>query len=126
MWAEQSYQSAGERVLAGQRLLVSEQQGLVAGEHVDLGEVRVRFGVDAAGAHEGERPVDLGGDGLVALALGAGCDELLGPGVHAGEVGETALGERPEQVQRGGRLVVGLHEPVGVGDARSFGRSRRR
>ncbi len=112
--------SAGQRVLAGQRLLVAEDQCLVRGEHVDLGEVRVRFGVDAAGAHEGERPLDLGGDGLVALPFGAGCHELLGPGVDSRQIGETALGERSQQVQRRRRLVVGLHEALGVGDPRCF------
>ena len=73
-------------------------------------------GVDAAGPHEVHGPVDLGGQLLVAAALGAGGDELLVPGVHPGEVGETALGERPDEVQRRRRLVVRLHEPLGVGD----------
>ena len=91
--------SSGQRVLAGQRLLVAEDQRFVRGEHVDLGEVRVRFGVDATGAHEGQRPLDFGGDGLVALPFGAGCDELLGPGVDSRQISEAALGERSQQVQ---------------------------
>ena len=56
---------AGPRVDAGQRALVLEQQRLVAGVDVDAGE---RVGVDAAGAHELQRPVDLAGEALVALA----------------------------------------------------------
>ena len=37
--------------------------------------------------------------------------------MHSGEVGETALGEGPDEVQRRRRLVVRLDEAVGVGDA---------
>ena len=108
---------ARQRVLPGQRLLVAEDQRLVAGVDVDRAEVGVGGGVDAAGAHEVERPVDLGGQALVALAGGARGDELLVPGVHPGEVGEAALGEGPDEVQRRRRLVVRLDEAVGVGHA---------
>ena len=57
---------AGERVLAGERLLVAEDQRLVAGVEVDLVQVRLRLGVDAARLHEPQRPVDLVGHALVA------------------------------------------------------------
>ena len=73
--------ASGEGVLPGERFLVTEDQCLVGGVDVDLGEVRVRFGVDAARPHEGECSLDLGGDVLVALTGRAGRDELLGPGV---------------------------------------------
>ena len=52
---------------------------------------------------------------LVAPTLAAGGDELLHPLVDAGEVGKAALAEGPQQVQRGRRLVVGLHQALGVG-----------
>jgi hypothetical protein len=35
--------------------------------------------------------------------------------VDPGQVGEATLGEGPQQVQRDRRLVVGLHQPLGVG-----------
>ena len=105
--------SAAERILPGERFLVAEQQRLVAGVEVDLVEVVVVLGVDAAGTHEPQRPIDLGGQLVVGPALRAGGDELLGPRVHPGEVGETALGERAQQVERRRRLVVGLHKPIG-------------
>ena len=54
-----------------------------------------------------ERPVDLAGDRLVAAALGARRDELLVPDVHLGEVGEAALGEGAQQVERRRGVVVG-------------------
>ena len=66
------------------------------------------------------------GDRLVAPPLGRGRDELLVPQVHLGQVGEAALGERPQQVQRRGRLVVALHHPVRVEDARLRRSARRR
>ena len=66
------------------------------------------------------------GELLVAPTLGARRDELLVPGVDPGEVGEAALGEGPQQVQRRRRLVVRLHEPVGVGHAGAASKGRRR
>ena len=62
---------AGERVLAGERLLVAEDQRLVARVDVDLVELRAALEVDPAGPHEPQRPLDLVGEGLVALALPA-------------------------------------------------------
>ena len=62
--------------------------------------------------------LDLVGQGLVALTLTTGGDELLVPRVHAGEVGEAALGERAREVQRGRGLVVRPHEARRVGAAR--------
>ena len=63
--------TAGEAVLAGQRLLVPEQQRLVGRVAVDLVELELLVEVDAARLHEPQRPLDLGRDGLVAPALGA-------------------------------------------------------
>ena len=81
----------------------------------------VVLGVDAARTHELQRAVDLVGDLLVLATLGARCHELLRPRMHPGEVGETALGERAHEVQRGRRLVVRLHEPLGVRGACRLG-----
>ena len=107
---------AGQRVLPGERLLVAEDQRLVARVDVDL--VRA-CGFDSVSMPQArmkpQGPVDLVGDALVALPAGLRRHELLGPGVDPGQVGEAALGERPQQVQRRRRLVVGLHEPSGSG-----------
>ena len=116
--------AAAERVLTGEGLFVAEQQRLVAGVEVDLVQVVVVLGVDAAGPHEPQGSVDLGGDLVVGAALGAGCDELLRPGVDPAEVGETALGEGPQQVQRRRRLVVGLHQTFGRRRSGPLGRGR--
>src|SRR3546814_8036541 len=70
---------AGEGVLAGERFLVAEDQRLVAREEVDLVEVGLGLGVDPAGPHEPQRPLDVVGQALVALALAARRPELLVP-----------------------------------------------
>ena len=53
---------AGERVLPGEGLLVAEDERLVAGVEVDLVQLGLGLGVDAAGLHEPQGPVDLVGD----------------------------------------------------------------
>ncbi len=84
---------ARQRILARQGLLVGQDERLVAGVEVDAGELVVLVEVDPAGAHEGERPVDVVGEHLVALTLGRVGDELLIPRVHARQGGEPAGGE---------------------------------
>ena len=49
-------------------------------------------------------------------------DELLRPDVDLAEIGEAALRERPQQVERGGGLVVAPEHPPGVGRPRLSGR----
>ena len=73
---------ARERVAPRERLLVVEQQALVARPDVDLVQLRRRGEVDPARGHERERALDLGGDLLVALPLRRARDEVLVPGVH--------------------------------------------
>ena len=107
--------AVGEAVPTGQRLLVAEEQRLVRGVEVDLVQLQLGVEVDAARGHEAQRALDLAGDGVVSASLGTGVDVLQVPGVHAREVGEAALGERPEEVQRGRRLVVRLHQPRRIG-----------
>ena len=105
---------AGQAVLAGQRLLVPEQQRLVRRVAVDLVELELLVEIDAAGLHEAQRALDLGGDGLVAPALGARGHEVLVPGVDAGEIGEPALGEGAQEVQRRRGLVVAPEQAARV------------
>ncbi len=101
---------AGEGVHAGEAFLVGEDQRFVAREEVDLVQPLLGREVDAAGRHEAQGAVDLRGDALVALALAGRGDELLVPQVHLGEVGEAALGERPQEVERRRRLLVRGHQ----------------
>ena len=106
------------RVAAHERLLVVEQQGLVARPHVDLVDRPLVAQVDADRLHEAERAPDLVRDPLVPPALLRARDELLVPGLHLRQVGEAALREGTEQVERRDRLVVRLHHPLGVRDPR--------
>jgi hypothetical protein len=89
----------------------------MARPQVDL--VKGGFGrqVEAAGRHEPEGAADLGRDLRVAATLDARGHELLVPDVHLGQVGEAAFGERPQQVHRRRRLVVGGDQPCRVGYA---------
>src|SRR5487761_1120838 len=82
----------------------------MAGPEVHLVQADLTAEVDPAGPHEAKRPLDLRRDGLVTLALPAGADELLVPCVDLGQVGESALGEGPQQVERRRRLVVRREE----------------
>ena len=109
---------AGQRVAPRQPLLVVEQEALVARPDIDLVQLRGVDEVDPTGAHERERPLDLDRDRLVALAFGGARGELLVPHLHLRQVGEAALREGAEQVERDGRLVVGAHHALGVGDPR--------
>ena len=78
-------------------------------------QLAVRFGVDTAGTHETQCPIDLAGQLVVLLALGAAGHELLGPRVHPVQVGEAAFHESANEVQCGGALVVRLHQTSRVG-----------
>ena len=84
---------------------------------VDLAKVDEGLAVDAAGGHELHGPVDLVGQGFVALAGGAGGHELPVPLVDPGEGGEATLREGPQEVQGGCGPVVGGEEALGVGGA---------
>ena len=96
----------------GQRPLVVEQQGLVAGVELHRAELP---GIGTAGVHERDRPVDLVRQPLVALPRRAAGHEVLVPGVHLAQVGVAAAGQGPAQVQRGRRAVIRLQQPAGSG-----------
>ena len=83
----------------------------MAGPEVDLVEGVLGGEVDPAGVHEAQGAVDALGDVLEAAALGGAGHELLVPGVDLAEVGETALGEGPQQIEGGHGLLVGGDQP---------------
>ena len=97
----------GGRVAAGERLLVVEHEPFVARPDVNLMELLLGDDVDPARRHEEKRALDLGGEPLVPAALDGRGDELLVPLVHPQEVGEAALREGADEVERRRGVVVG-------------------
>ena len=94
--ADTSYGSPVRESMRVSGALVVEQQRLVAGVEVDRAQ---RVEVDAAGRHERmARSMSRGHPSYRAFA-GVG-DEAPVPRVHLAQVGEPALGERADEVQR--------------------------
>ena len=89
---------------------------------VDLVDRALVAEIDADRLHEAHRPADLVRDHLVAATLERARDELLVPRVHLREVGEAALRERAQEVERRDGLVVRLHETLGIRRPRLGGR----
>ncbi len=117
---EVAYQSPEVEIDAGEGLLVAEQQRLVAGVEARGAKLRRVVGIQPAGAHEAQSLGDMLGQLLVAVPGRAVLDEPEVPLMHMLEIGVAALGEGPQQVERGGRLAVGHQHAVGVGRARRF------
>ena len=102
---------------AGERLLVGEQEGFVAGVEVGLADLRRAGRGDAAGLHEGQRLIDAGGEVLVAAGERGALDEAEVPAMDLMQVGIAAGGEGAQQVERAGGLEVAELHARGIGDA---------
>ncbi len=72
------------------------------------------FRVSSAGMHEGNRPVDLARQPLIALPGRAAGHEVLVPGMDLAKVGVPAAGEGPAHVQRDRRAVIRVQQPARV------------
>lgn len=105
---------------ARHRLLVTEQQRLVARVEIRRMKLGLRLAVDAAGAHEVERLGDTVREFLVARAFRAVGDEAEVPAMHEIEVGIAAIREGTQQVQRRGRLRISAEQPLRIRHARSL------
>ena len=115
---------AGRGIDARQRLLIGQQQRLVAGVEIRLADLRRGFGGHAAGAHEVQRLVDPRRQILVAGGQRAALDEAEVPAMDAVQIGIAAGREGAQQVERARRLeIAGLH-PRGVRHP-GFGREGR-
>src|ERR1700722_1725877 len=78
----------------------------------------MRLGVEADGAHEGERLGDPVGQFLVALGQGAVLDEAQHPAMDVLEIGVAAGGEGAQKVERRSGLAIGVQLPARIGLAR--------
>ncbi|KPY40222.1 Uncharacterized protein ALO52_05173 [Pseudomonas syringae pv. primulae] len=105
----------GQAVTADKGFFVVEQQGFVGRE--EAGFAQLGRSVHAAGAHEGERFVDAVGELAVLFTQRRIGDEVQVPLMHLMQVGKAALGKGAQQVERGGGLVVGLHQTIRVWNA---------
>src|SRR5690242_6897224 len=77
---------AGGRIDPGQRLLVRQQQRLVAGVELGLADLRRRLRGEPAGLHEGKRLSEAVGELAISGTGRALIDEALVPGMDAVEV----------------------------------------
>ena len=91
---------------ARQRLLIGQQQRLMAGVEIRLADLRRGFRGHAAGAHEVERLVDPRRQILVAGGEGAALHEAEVPAMDAVEIGIAAGREGAQQVERAGGLEI--------------------
>ena len=77
---------------------------------VDFGGLQVAVG-HAAGTHEAQPAVDLGGQRLVARTGRRGADEFPVPVVHQVQRRKARRRQRAHQVHRGAGVGVGPHQP---------------
>ena len=115
---------AGGRILPRHRLLVAEQQRLVAGVDVGAAQLGMILEVEAAGLHEGERFRNAVRHLLVAVHRFRVFYKTEHPLMHAAKARVAAMRERAQQVQRRGGLVIGLDQPLRIGRARFLGELR--
>ena len=115
---------AGGRILPRHRLLVAEQQRLVAGVDVGAAQLGMAFEIEPAGLHEGERLGDAVGHLLVAIHRLRVFYKTEHPLMHAAEARVAAMREGAQQVQGRGRLVIGLDQALRIGRARFRGELR--
>src|SRR6516225_5002358 len=108
------------RVLARHLLLVAEQQRLVAGVEVGALELGMAFEIEPASLHETERLGDAVGELLVMVGLRRVLDEAERPLPHIREIGIAALHESAQQIERGGRVAIGLDLALGIRTPRRF------
>src|SRR3954454_18753407 len=96
----------GHRIDAREGLLIPEQQRLMAGVEIGRAQLAVAFEIETAGAHKIQRLRDAIGQLLVTPRLRRILEETEHPLVNAAEIGETASGERAQQIERRRRLAI--------------------
>ncbi|MNZ66015.1 hypothetical protein D3C78_842200 [compost metagenome] len=108
----------GQAVATHESFFVVQQQRFVCGE--ETGFAQLRRTVHAAGAHERQGFIDAIGQVAVFFRQRRVGDEVQVPLVHLMQIGKPALGERAQQVQGGGGLVIRLQQALGVRHAAFF------
>ena len=90
------------------------------GVEVGLAQFGMMLGIEPDRPHEAKRLGDVVGELLIAFRLRAVLDEAQHPAMRVFEIGETAVGEGAQQVQRRRRLAIGLQLPLRIGNARGL------
>ena len=104
--------AAGVFARPRQRFLIRQQQGFVGGVEAHLAQLRRVVAGEAHRRHEGQRLADAARQLGIALALRAGAHEVGGPRVQLVQIGKAALGQRAQQVERGGAGRVGAQQAL--------------
>ena len=112
---------AGRGIDARQRLLVAEQQRLMARVEARRAKLRRVVGRKPDGAHEAQGLADVVGELLIAMAGRTVRHEAEHPLMHVLQIGVAALREGAQQVQRGGRLAIGHMHALRVRRPGRFG-----
>ncbi len=110
----------GGRIDAGQRLFVTEQQSLVAGEEIGFAQARIVFCADADCLHEVHGLGNPVSQLAVTIRLRAVLDEAEHPLVNVFKVGVAAHCESAQQVKRRRRLAVRVELSLGVRHTRGL------
>ena len=111
---------AGGGIDPAERFLVFQEQRFMAGVEIDRGDGVRGIGIHARGGHEVQRVRDPVGHVAVAVGLVI-LGKAEGPGMYPVDIGEAALAEGADQVQRRRRLGIGLQHLLGARDARLGG-----
>ena len=109
---------AGGGIDARHRLLVGQQQRLVAGVEIGGAQLRHRVRRDAAGRHEVQRFGDALRETFILFAGRRVRDEAQHPTMDIVQIGIAARGEGAQQIERRRRLGIGLHQALRIGHAR--------
>src|SRR6516225_7361813 len=107
-------------ILPRHRLLVAQQERLMAGVEIGALELGMALEIEPAGLHEVERLRYAVGELLVMVRLRRVLDKAERPLADIGQIGVAAVHEGAQQIERGSRMPVGLDLPDRVGPARFF------
>ncbi len=93
----------------------------MAGIELGRAQFRMALEIEPACLHEAERFRDTVGQFGISARLRRVLDEAEHPLVQAAQIGIAALGERAQQVERGGGLSIRFDLPARIGPPRAVG-----
>ena len=100
--------------MPGERLLIGQQQCLMAGVEIGALQLRDRIRINAARRHEIQRFANAIGNVLEAFRPRRTAHKVMRPSIDLMKVGIATLRKSAQQVQRCGRLRIGPQHTLGV------------